>query len=295
MNNTLEKHRYGNRYASWFIPQKLLEVVLLSACFIQCSSQPVREENSIPPETEGLTHITNYDTLTKTIHVLVALCDNTYQGIVPVPAKIGNGQDPYNNLYWGCAYGIKTFFKKSSEWVLVKTQKKDSILLERLVFKHVSKNYYLVADAYNGKYIKTCTEDFLSACAGQYKDTLHINKTRIGIRGNARLIAYIGHDGLMDFQMEKTVKNADYKTRDCIILACLSRNYFSAQIKATQANPLVWTTGLMCPEAYTLHDALTGYVNNESDEAICSRAALAYAAYQKCSEKAARKLLVTGF
>jgi hypothetical protein len=46
------------------------------------------------------------------IHVFVALCDNKYQGIVPVPAKIGNGQDPLNNLYWGAAYGIKSFFKK---------------------------------------------------------------------------------------------------------------------------------------------------------------------------------------
>ncbi|MGC6431949.1 MAG: hypothetical protein ACON5F_12965 [Jejuia sp.] len=37
----------------------------------------------------------------KTIHVYVALCDNINQGIVPVPAKLGNGQDPKNNLYWG--------------------------------------------------------------------------------------------------------------------------------------------------------------------------------------------------
>ena len=29
----------------------------------------------------------------KLIHVLVALCDNQFQGIVPVPAKIGNGDD----------------------------------------------------------------------------------------------------------------------------------------------------------------------------------------------------------
>jgi len=28
----------------------------------------------------------------RTIHVMVALCDNKYQGIAKVPAKIGNGQ-----------------------------------------------------------------------------------------------------------------------------------------------------------------------------------------------------------
>ncbi|EDY21883.1 hypothetical protein CfE428DRAFT_0008 [Chthoniobacter flavus Ellin428] len=35
------------------------------------------------------------------IHVFVALADNATQGIVPVPAKIGNGDDAEHNLYWG--------------------------------------------------------------------------------------------------------------------------------------------------------------------------------------------------
>ncbi len=289
------KHRTKKSYTEWLIGSKILWFGLFSVCFIQCGSQISPAEHSIAAEKNCHKYTTQYDTLTKTIHVLVALCDNTFQGIVPVPPKIGNGQDPYNNLYWGCAYGIKTFFKKSTEWKLLKSQKIDSLLLERLVFKHVSKNYYLVADAYNGKYIKTCTQDFLSACAGQYKDTVHINKTIIGTHGNSTLLAYIGHNGLMDFKLEESFNNSDHKIRDCIILACMSKNYFTVPIKATQANPLVWTTGLMCPEAYTLHDALTGYVNNESNEAIRSRAARAYSDYQKCSEKAARGLLVTGF
>jgi hypothetical protein len=49
----------------------------------------------------------------RVIHVLVALCDNIHQGIVPVPEKIGNGQDPRNNLYWGCEFGVKTFLKNN--------------------------------------------------------------------------------------------------------------------------------------------------------------------------------------
>ena len=38
-------------------------------------------------------------------HVIVALADNRYQGIVPVPPAIGNGDDPDRNLYWGTRYG----------------------------------------------------------------------------------------------------------------------------------------------------------------------------------------------
>lgn len=243
----------------------------------------------------SLMNETQFDTLTKTIHVFVALCDNKFQGIVPVPAKIGNGQDPNNNLYWGCGYGVRSFFRNSKEWKLIKIQKPDTIKLERLIFKHVTKNYYLVADAYDGQYIKQCTREFLYSCSGQLKDTIHVNRTAIGICGNSNLVAYIGHDGLMDFQLGESFKNADGKKRDCIILACISKSYFAPHLKSTKAYPLVWTTGLMCPEAYTLHDAVSGYINNESKEQIRTKAAQAYSKYQKCSEKAAKNLLVTGW
>jgi hypothetical protein len=69
----------------------------------------------------------------KLIHVVVAFCDNKFQGIVPVSEKIGNGDDPANNLYWGAAYGVKTFFLKSRDWTLVaKTANLKPGILERV-------------------------------------------------------------------------------------------------------------------------------------------------------------------
>ena len=50
------------------------------------------------------------------IYVIVSLVDNVSQGIVPVPAKIGNGDDPHSNLYWGALYGVKTFLSKADGW-----------------------------------------------------------------------------------------------------------------------------------------------------------------------------------
>jgi hypothetical protein len=231
----------------------------------------------------------------KTIHVFVALCDNKYQGIEPVPAAIGNGQNPNTNLYWGCDYGVRAFFKKSKEWKLLETRKGSGIILERLVFKHATKNYYLIADAYDGQYIKQCTKDFLNSSCGNRKDTLQLDGKILGIDGNASLLAYIGHDGLMDFQLSESYSNTDNIKRDVIILACYSKYYFSPHLETANVNPLVWTTDLMCPEAYTLHDALTGYVNGETNENIREKAAAAYAQYQKCSLKAAKGLLVTGW
>jgi hypothetical protein len=258
--------------------------------------------------TPGQTHVFNatgnagtpniqqvVDTTTKSIHVFVALCDNKYQGIVPVPAKIGNGQDPDNNLYWGWAYGVRTYFKKSKEWEFIESRKIDSIIPDRLVFQHIKTGYFLVADAYDGKYIRNCTIDFLNGISGQTKDTLHIKDQVVGIRGNAKLLSLIGHNGLMDFRLPVLKQNTDTKKRDCIILACISKKYFSAYLNAANANPVLWTSGLMGPEAYTLHDALSAYVDGKSNEIIRTKAAEAYSKYTKCSVRAAKNLLVTGW
>src|SRR5262245_28809633 len=95
----------------------------------------------------------------KLIHVLVALCDNEHQGIVPVPARIGDGDDPANNLYWGASFGVKTFFKRAGGWKLIaETRNPRAEILERLVFKHQTKDVYLIADAYRGREIKRCVE-----------------------------------------------------------------------------------------------------------------------------------------
>ena len=232
---------------------------------------------------------------TQTIHVMVALCDNKYQGIVKVPKAIGNGQDPHNNLYWGCAYGVRTYFKKKPDWTEIKRYKVDSVRLERIVFKHKKKPCYLVADAYDGRYIKQCTVDFLNSCAGKQKDTLMVNNTVIGINGNAKLLTYIGHNGLMDFKLTNTFQNADGEKRDAIILACASKQYFASYLKSADAHPLLWSTHLMSPEAYTLYDAISGYLAGGTAEAVRNSAATAYSKYQKCGLNAAKRLIVTGW
>lgn len=231
----------------------------------------------------------------KSIHILVALCDNKYQGIVPVPKNLGNGQEPKSNLYWGAAYGIKTYFKRSKEWRFLKTKKVNDTILERVIFKHKKKDFYLIADAYDGQFIKSTTIDYLKSLSGIIKDTLKVNDKIIGINGNSKLVVYIGHDGLMDFDLENIYKNKDDQQRDAIMLACYSKSYFSSFIKEAKANPIVWSTGLMAPEAYTIHDALSGYVNHETDAQIRLRAAKAYSNYQKCGLRPAKNLLVNGW
>ncbi len=73
----------------------------LSLSLSGCESKGKETGSNMAKSGTKLKNVDTFDQSTKTIHVLVALCDNTYQGIVPVPEKIGNGQNPDQNLYWG--------------------------------------------------------------------------------------------------------------------------------------------------------------------------------------------------
>lgn len=262
--------------------------------FFSCSTSTDKKANN-PPIPKQITAI-NYDTSIRTAHILVALCDNKYQGIIPVPAAIGNGEDFNNNLYWGCSYGIRSYFKASKNWTLVRKQNIDSIKLERLVFKNKNSTFYLICDAYKGKNIKECTIDFLNSASGQLRDTLQIDKSVIGINGNAKLITYIGHNGLMDFRLNQNFINQDNKERDVVILACKSKKYFTNYIHQAKAKPILWTSDLMCPEAYTIHDLLQVYINNPNDiVSMNNSAAQAYSKHQKCGLRASKNLLKSGF
>jgi hypothetical protein len=233
---------------------------------------------------------------TRFIHVLVALCDNDNQGIVPVPKKIGNGQDPANNLYWGCGFGVKTFIKKQTDWKFIKQiDHPTKQIYERLIFKHKDSLIYLVADAYDGAKIKQTVTDFLNYSSGLNKITMDLNSVKISAGGNADLICYVGHDGLMDFSLDNYPSQSDKKKREVVILACASKNYFSSHIRKTGAYPLLWTTNLMCPEAYTLDTVIDSWIINDTQDITREKAAQTYNKYQKCGIKGARNLLVTGY
>ena len=242
----------------------------------------------------GLLHA--QDGALKTIHVFVALCDNQKQGIVPVSKALGNGQDPKTNLYWGALYGVKTHFKKSEDWSLLGVLDcKDEKILERLLFKHRYTETYMLAEAYDGRHIQQATVDFLSSAKGALTQKVIWQQQELFFGGSADMMSYIGHNGLMEFELDLDLTSPKEGKRDAIVLACMSKPYFESYLKDSGARPLVWSTGLMSPEAYTLKWALDGWILGETDKAIRERAAQAYHHYQKCGLKAARNLLVSGF
>lgn len=234
------------------------------------------------------------------IHVFVALCDNMNQGIVPVSASLGNGDNPATNLYWGAAFGVKTFFSRSKDWELVaESQNPAAGILARAIFKKRDRDVFIVADAYRGKEISQAIWDFLEAASGKAGEELTVTrgarKFSFNTSGSSDLVAYVGHDGLMDFTLQSTPQVRDSRKRKAIILACISKKYFAQPLERTGADPLLWTTNLMAPEAYILSAAIDGWLKQETGEQIRVRAAKAYNGYQNCGLKAASGLFATGW
>jgi len=235
-------------------------------------------------------------------HVVVALCDNKQQGIVRVRPALGNGQDPKNNLYWGALYGVKTYLTKRGGWRSVAApDQAEKRILDRAIFHRIvlrngrQRDVYVVADAWDGKEIKAATHRFLGYSAGfepEHIPIKHGDKNLVLQAGaDAHLIAYVGHNGLMDFAApEPRQPRAGAKSRSAIILACMSKPFFTKHLAAAHAHALLLTTGLMAPEAYTLDAALKSWFADKSSATVHEAAAAAYHRFQKCGLRAARRL-----
>lgn len=226
----------------------------------------------------------------KRIHLFVALCDNASQGIQPVGKKIGNGDDPEANLYWGCDDGAASFFTRSKLWTLIEKKSDISpVILRRAIFKHKKTGTILVADAYRGREIKQCLTDFLQATDGRYPLEIEIKDSgKKAFGATADLVAYIGHNGLMEFKIPAGANNANIKHPDAIVLCCLSDHYFAYPLEKVGSRPLLLTRQLMYPGSFLLHDAIEGWLLGESRAKLRDRAARAYVKNQSISLKAAR-------
>jgi len=176
----------------------------------------------------------------RTIAVFVALCDNDSQKIAPVPARIGDGNKPAVNLYWSCSDGFASFFERSDKWKRIKTEEEVSPdILVRQQFKHASAALLLTASAYRGSATESCTKGFEGALE----------------QGNDGLVAYLGHNGLMDFTLPAPTK-ASIRRPAAVVLCGKSKSYFQDRIEAAGGPAILLTDQFIYPCSFLLHDAL---------------------------------------
>jgi hypothetical protein len=230
-------------------------------------------------------------------HVVVALCDNVHQGIVPVPAMLGDGANPKTNLYWGAMYGVRGWFQRARQWkAITVSPSRDARVLERVLYRgEISRDgrrgeIYVLAEAWKGESIADAIRYFLEINRGEHVEKLRVADRELEIGGRAHLMAFIGHNGLMDFEPPMLPRSpVQASPHASVVLACISDSYFTPLLREHSA-PLLMTPGLMAPEAYTLDAALTAWFAGQSGEDVRKSAAAAYARYQKTSERAASRL-----
>jgi hypothetical protein len=233
-------------------------------------------------------------------HVVVALADNEFQGIVPVPAQLGDGDSPKSNLYWGAMYGVRSYIRNQPGWTpgaLAASQ--DPRVLDRAMFsREVTRNgkatrVVLIAEAWRGRNIADAIRHFLELNRGEHIERLHAGGLEFGAGGAAHVIAFVGHNGLMDFAAPSLPwSEVVAAPHSSVVLACMSESYF-APLLIQHSMPLITTTGLMAPEAYTLAALIETWFSGGDGGQVQLAAARAYAKYQRTSEKAARRLFTT--
>jgi len=232
------------------------------------------------------------------IHTFVPLCDNDNQGIVPVNKSLGDGFNLRTNLYWGALYGVKTHFKKQKEWKLLFSQKDlNSNVLERVIFYKKFSNgaeVYLVADAYRGDRMKKCLTDYFDALSGKSQSEYDFLDKKIGIEGNADLIVFNGHNGLMDTNVEMPTET-NSTAKDAIAVACISFEYVDKFYQQVNAFPLLCTNNLLAPEAYVLENVFNTWAMLKDEKDIHHAAGSAYNQYQKCGLRGAKRLFKSGW
>ena len=105
--------------------------------------------------------------------------------------------------------------------------------------------------------------------------------------GGANLVAYIGHNGLMEHKIPGPPVIDVKRKRDAIVLCCRSDRYFNGLLRRNGARPILTTQQLMYPGAFALHATLEGWLKRESLAQLRLRAGKAMAKNQKISVKAA--------
>jgi hypothetical protein len=211
------------------------------------------------------------------LHVVVALVDNASQGIVPVPAKIGNGDDAFNNLYWGAGFGVKTFLSRAQGWKKLGCEKDiSSVILERCRFAYLD-SLVVTAEAWRGRHIDQAMLAFMQVAAKPPAPQAR------------EMVMFVGHDGLMDAVHAKLpqsfAKHVSHG-KQAAVLACYSDRFFRHHLEAAGAQPSVTTYSLMAPEGYVVEAIARSFAGGGDPVAQRRAAGLAYAAYQRITPRA---------
>ena len=233
------------------------------------------------------------------VEVHVPLCANEFTRCGN--AKLGDGDTPSTNLYWSTTPGLGSWFaRKASGWkrVLRATQASetgDKDILELHVYKRritasstwrhagAPKQFdvYLVIHAWRGSQIDRALAAYAADVSGQGTRTITLDDgTTLDAGGSARLVAFVGHNRLMDLDTY-TWPAAGSAKKGTIAIACHTASYMKREVSAATRVPLLMTNDFLFSNAAPLEAAVLAFARGEGYATIRRDAASAYADVQK--------------
>jgi hypothetical protein len=228
----------------------------------------------------------------------VPLCERT---IIPCGnAKLGDGDNPDTNLYWSTTPGFGEWFaRKGGGWTRVLAQKAgdtgDADVLAVHVYRRrvatprvwiargVPAHFEIdvVVHGWRGKAIDRALAAYAADVSGGSARTIALpDGTAIEAGGAAQLVAFVGHNRLMD--LETFTWPAPGKTaQGAFAIACDTAPYMKREVPAATRVPLLMTADLMFANAAPLEAAVLAFAAGGGYVEVRRAATAAYADIQQ--------------
>jgi len=232
------------------------------------------------------------------VEVHVPLCDNTI--IACGNAKLGDGDNPDTNLYWSTTPGFGEWFaRRGAGWKRVLRQKAGATGDRDVLAVHVYRRAVaapaswkkrgvpetfeldVVVHGWRGSAIDRALAAYAADVSGGPARTLVLDDTsRLDAGGAAQLVAYVGHNRLMDLErFEWPAPPAAAK--GTIAIACSTAPYMEAEVSAATRVPLLMTRDLLFANAAPLEAAVLAFASGGDYARIRRDATAAYAEVQE--------------
>lgn len=213
------------------------------------------------------------------VEVQVALCDNAI--IACGSRTLGDGDDLAHNLYWATDGGLRGWFeRRGSPWRRIARSGRDGDVLETVTYEQrfapagawarrgVAAPFVVrvVANAWRGRAIDGALDRFVHELTTD--------------EGDARVVAYVGHNGWMD-RVTLVWPKGGTRAKGFLAIACLTRDYLARALSSPAHVPLLLTRDLLFAGSHALDGAITAFARGGRAADIRLGAARAYAGGEK--------------
>lgn len=236
------------------------------------------------------------------VEVHAPLCEGTI--IACGNKKLGDGDNPDTNLYWSTTPGFGEWFaRRGGGWKRVLRQTEDQTGDHDIVAVHVyrrtvttpsawiergaPKQFELdvVIHGWRGTSIDKALAAYAADVSGDgARDLVLADKSHLAAGGAAQIVAFVGHNRLMDLDAFTWPKPGTV-TKGAIAIACDTAPYMKKQVSAATRVPLLLTSDLLFANAAPLEAAVLAFARGGGYTEIRSDAATAYAKIQEVPVK----------